>query len=143
MAGVKNPFLSASDWGWEIDPTGLQIALNQLYDRYRVPLFIVENGLGAYDEVEEDGSINDDYRIKYLREHIEAMGEAIEDGVELMGYTPWGCIDLVSASTGEMSKRYGFIYVDKHDDGSGTLERKKKKSFFWYQNLIATNGKEL
>lgn len=143
MSGVKNPFLSASDWGWEIDPTGLQIALNQLYDRYRVPLFIVENGLGAYDKVEEDGSINDDYRIKYLREHIEAMGEAIEDGVELMGYTPWGCIDLVSASTGEMSKRYGFIYVDKHDDGSGTLERKKKKSFDWYKNVIATNGEEL
>ncbi|MFE8699845.1 glycoside hydrolase family 1 protein [Cytobacillus sp. FJAT-54145] len=141
--GVKNPFLKASDWGWEIDPTGLRIALNQLYDRYRVPLFIVENGLGAYDKVEEDGSINDDYRINYLRDHIEAMGEAIEDGVDLMGYTPWGCIDLVSASTGEMSKRYGFIYVDKHDDGSGTLERKKKKSFFWYKNVIATNGKEL
>lgn len=143
MAGVKNPFLKASDWGWEIDPTGLQISLNQLYDRYRVPLFVVENGLGAYDTVEEDGSINDDYRINYLRGHIEAMGEAIEDGVELMGYTPWGCIDLVSASTGEMSKRYGFIYVDKHDDGSGTLERKKKKSFHWYQNVISTNGKEL
>ena len=108
-----------------------------------MPLFIVENGLGAYDTVEEDGSIIDGYRINYLRGHIEAMGEAIEDGVELMGYTPWGCIDLVSASTGEMSKRYGFIYVDKHDDGSGTLERKKKKSFHWYQNVISTNGKEL
>lgn len=143
MSGVKNPFLEASDWGWEIDPIGLQIGLNQLYDRYRVPLFIVENGLGAYDKVEEDGSINDDYRINYLRAHIEAMGEAIEDGVEIMGYTPWGCIDLVSASTGEMSKRYGFIYVDKHDDGSGTLERKKKKSFDWYKNVIATNGKKL
>lgn len=143
MAGVKNPFLKASDWGWEIDPTGLRIALNELYDRYRVPLFIVENGLGAYDKVEEDGSINDDYRINYLREHIEAMGEAIEDGVDLMGYTSWGCIDLVSASTGELSKRYGFIYVDKHDDGSGTLERSKKKSFYWYKNVIATNGQEL
>ena len=143
IGGVKNPFLSASDWGWEIDPTGLRIALNQLYDRYQVPLFIVENGLGAYDKVEEDGSINDDYRIDYLRSHIDAMGEAIEDGVELMGYTPWGCIDLVSASTGEMSKRYGFIYVDKHDDGSGTFDRSKKKSFFWYKNVIATNGQEL
>jgi len=143
FSGVKNPFLEASDWGWEIDPTGLRIALNQLYDRYRVPLFVVENGLGAYDNVEEDGSINDDYRIDYLRKHIEAMGEAIEDGVVLMGYTSWGCIDLVSASTGEMSKRYGFIYVDKHDDGSGTLERQKKKSFYWYKNVIASNGENL
>lgn len=143
IGGVKNPFLSASDWGWEIDPTGLRIGLNQMYDRYQVPLFIVENGLGAYDKVEEDGSINDDYRIDYLRSHIQAMGEAIDDGVELMGYTPWGCIDLVSASSGEMSKRYGFIYVDKHDDGSGTLERSKKKSFHWYKQVIDTNGSEL
>ena len=143
LSGVKNPFLKASDWGWEIDPVGLRIALNELYDRYRVPLFIVENGLGAYDQIEEDGSINDDYRIDYLRSHIEQMGEAIEDGVELMGYTPWGCIDLVSASTGEYSKRYGFIYVDKHDDGSGTMERRKKKSFDWYKNVIATNGEQL
>lgn len=143
FSGVKNPFLQASEWGWEIDPEGLRISLNQLYDRYRVPLFIVENGLGAIDTVEEDGSIKDDYRIDYLREHIQAMGEAIEDGVDLIGYTSWGCIDLVSASTGELSKRYGFIYVDKHDDGSGTLERKKKESFYWYQNVIATNGKEL
>lgn len=143
FSGVKNPFLEASDWGWEIDPIGLRIALNQLYDRYRVPLFVVENGLGAYDNVEEDGSINDDYRIDYLRKHIEAMGEAVEDGVDLMGYTSWGCIDLVSASTGEMSKRYGFIYVDKQDDGSGTLERKKKKSFYWYKNVIASNGQNL
>lgn len=141
--GVKNPFLKASDWGWEIDPEGLRVSLNQLYDRYRVPLFIVENGLGAYDKVEEDGSINDDYRIDYLKSHIAAMGEAIEDGVDLIGYTSWGCIDLVSASTGEFSKRYGFIYVDKHDDGSGTLERSKKKSFHWYKNVIATNGQEL
>ncbi|MGJ7922333.1 glycoside hydrolase family 1 protein [Neobacillus sp. LXY-4] len=143
IGGVKNPFLKASDWGWEIDPEGLRISLNKLHDRYQVPLFVVENGLGAYDNVEEDGSINDDYRIDYLREHIKAMGEAIEDGVELMGYTSWGCIDLVSASTGEFSKRYGFIYVDKHDDGSGTLERKRKKSFYWYQNVIGTNGEQL
>lgn len=143
IGGVKNPFLKASDWGWEIDPIGLRIALNEMYGRYRVPLFVVENGLGAYDQVEEDGSINDDYRIDYLREHIRAMGEAIEDGVELMGYTSWGCIDLVSASTGEMSKRYGYIYVDRHDDGSGTMERKKKKSFYWYKDVIASNGESL
>ncbi|WP_080848612.1 glycoside hydrolase family 1 protein [Cytobacillus gottheilii] len=141
--GVKNPFLQASDWGWEIDPTGLRVILNKLYDRYRVPLFIVENGLGAYDKVEEDGSINDDYRIDYLRSHIKAMAEAIEDGVDLMGFTSWGCIDLVSASTGEFSKRYGFIYVDKHDDGSGTLKRSKKKSFYWYKNVIESNGEKL
>lgn len=143
LQGVKNPYLKASDWGWEIDPIGLRISLNKLYSRYQVPLFIVENGLGAYDEVEEDGSINDDYRIDYLRSHIKQMAEAIEDGVDLMGYTSWGCIDLVSASTGEYSKRYGFIYVDKHDDGSGTLERKKKKSFYWYKDVIASNGEKL
>ncbi|MGJ7911931.1 glycoside hydrolase family 1 protein [Neobacillus sp. LXY-1] len=143
IGGVKNPFLKSSSWGWEIDPTGLRVSLNNLYNRYRVPLFIVENGLGAYDKVETDGSIIDDYRIDYLRDHIEAMGEAIKDGVDLMGYTPWGCIDLVSASTGELSKRYGFIYVDKHDDGSGTLERSRKKSFYWYKDVIATNGETL
>lgn len=144
MAGIKNPFLKASDWGWEIDPTGLRISLNKLYDRYEVPLFVVENGLGAYDEIEEDGTIHDDYRINYLREHMIAMRDAIqEDGVEMIGYTSWGCIDLVSASTGEMSKRYGYIYVDKHDDGSGTLERKKKNSFFWYKDVINTNGEIL
>ncbi|MCM3728103.1 glycoside hydrolase family 1 protein [Neobacillus cucumis] len=143
IGGVKNPFLKASDWGWEIDPEGLRISLNKLYDRYQVPLFIVENGLGAIDKVEADGSINDDYRIDYLRDHIKAIGEAIEDGVNLIGYTPWGCIDLVSASTGEMSKRYGFIYVDKHDDGSGSLGRSKKKSFYWYKDVIATNGEQL
>lgn len=143
IGGIKNPFLKASDWGWEIDPTGLRISLNKLYDRYQIPLFVVENGLGAYDKVEKDGSINDDYRIDYLREHIKAMSEAIEEGVDLIGYTSWGCIDLVSASSGEMSKRYGYIYVDKQDDGSGTLERKKKKSFYWYQEVIATNGENL
>ncbi|PXW86469.1 6-phospho-beta-glucosidase [Streptohalobacillus salinus] len=143
IGGVKNPFLKASDWGWEIDPVGLRIALNELYGRYRKPLMIVENGLGAYDKVEEDGSINDDYRIDYLRAHIAQMKEAVKDGVDLIGYTSWGCIDLVSMSTGQYSKRYGFIYVDKHDDGSGTLERKKKKSFDWYKQVIASNGKEL
>lgn len=143
LSGVKNPHLEASDWGWEIDPVGLRISLKQLYDRYQVPLFVVENGLGAYDKVEEDGTIQDDYRIDYLREHISAIGDAIEDGVDVMGYTSWGCIDLVSASTGEYSKRYGFIYVDKHDDGSGTFERKKKASFDWYKQVIKTNGEEL
>ena len=144
MGGIKNPYLEESDWGWAIDPTGMRVALNYLYDRYQIPLFIVENGLGAFDKVEEDGSINDDYRIDYLRKHIKAMDDAINvDGVDLMGYTPWGCIDLVSASTGEMAKRYGFIYVDKYDDGTGDYSRKEKKSFNWYKKVIASNGTDL
>lgn len=121
----------------------LRITLNYLYDRYQKPLFIVENGLGAKDTIEEDGSILDDYRIDYLRKHIKAMKDAIDDGVDLIGYTTWGCIDLVAASTGEMSKRYGFIYVDKDDQGNGTLERRKKKSFNWYKQVIASNGERL
>lgn len=140
---VKNPYLETSDWGWVIDPKGLRITMNQLYDRYQKPLFIVENGLGAEDHVEDDGSIEDDYRIAYLREHIAAMKEAVADGVPLLGYTAWGCIDLVAASTGEMSKRYGFIYVDKQNDGSGSLKRRKKKSFAWYQRVIESNGELL
>jgi len=140
---VRNPYLKASEWGWQIDPLGLRITCNELHDRYQKPLFIVENGLGAIDKVEEDGSINDDYRIEYLREHVIAMKEAVKDGVDLLGYTPWGCIDLVSASTGEMSKRYGFIYVDKDNAGKGTLKRSKKKSFYWYKKVIATNGEEV
>ena len=141
---VKNPYLKASEWGWQIDPLGLRITLNELYDRYQLPLFISENGLGAKDVVEADGSINDDYRIEYLREHIKAMKAAVEeDGVDLFGYTTWGPIDLVSASTGEMSKRYGFIYVDKDDAGNGTLARSRKKSFWWYKKVIATNGEDL
>lgn len=143
IGGVENPYLESSDWGWQIDPKGLRYTLNYLYDRYEIPLMVVENGLGAKDEVEEDGSINDDYRIDYLRRHIEQMKEAVKDGVDLKAYTPWGCIDLVSASTGEMRKRYGFIYVDKHDDGTGSLERKPKKSFYWYQNVIESNGEDL
>jgi len=144
FTGLKNPYLKASDWGWQIDPVGLRVALNYLYDRYQMPLFIVENGLGAFDKVEADGSINDDYRIDYLRDHIREMEKAInEDGVDLMGYTPWGCIDLVSASTGEMAKRYGFIYVDKQDDGTGTYNRSKKKSFDWYKKVIASQGTDL
>ena len=143
MAGVKNPYLEASDWGWQIDPKGLRWTLNEIYDRYQIPLMVVENGLGAYDEIEPDGTINDDYRIDYLRKHIIQMEEAVKDGVDLMGYTPWGCIDLVSASTGEMAKRYGFIYVEKYDDGTGSLARRKKKSFDWYKKVIATNGEDL
>ncbi|MBR1628748.1 MAG: glycoside hydrolase family 1 protein [Lachnospiraceae bacterium] len=143
IGGAKNPYLEASDWGWQIDPTGLRIALNEIYARYGIPMMVVENGLGAFDKVEKDGSINDDYRIDYLRKHIEAMREAVKDGVDLIGYTPWGCIDLVSASTGEMAKRYGFIFVDKYDDGTGDLSRKKKKSFEWYKKVIETNGEDL
>jgi 6-phospho-beta-glucosidase len=143
MGGIKNPYLEASDWGWQIDPKGLRYILNEIYSRYQIPLMVVENGLGAYDKLEEDGSVNDDYRIDYLRKHIEQMREAVADGVDLMGYTPWGCIDLVSASTGEMAKRYGFIYVDKYDDGTGDLSRRKKKSFDWYKKVIATNGQDL
>ena len=140
---VKNPYLEESEWGWAIDPKGLRWYLNELYDRYQIPLMIVENGLGAVDEVEEDGSIHDGYRINYLRSHIEQMAEAIEDGVDLIGYTWWGPIDLVSAGTGEMKKRYGFIYVDKDNDGNGTLARSRKDSFFWYKKVIATNGEDL
>ena len=143
MDAVKNPYLKASDWGWAIDPVGLRITMNSLYDRYQKPLFIVENGLGAVDKVEADGSIHDTYRIDYLRRHIEAVKQAVSDGVDLMGYIAWSGIDLVSASTGEMSKRYGFVYVDKQDDGTGTLARSKKDSFYWYQRVIRSNGADL
>jgi 6-phospho-beta-glucosidase len=143
VGGLKNPYLKASDWGWQIDPKGLRYTLNELYDRYEIPLMVVENGLGAYDKIEEDGTINDGYRIDYLREHIKEMKLAVEDGVDLMGYTPWGCIDLVSASTGEMAKRYGFIFVEKYDDGTGSLARRKKRSFDWYKKVIASNGEDL
>ncbi len=143
MGGLMNPYLKASEWGWQIDPKGMRIILNQLYDRYQKPLFIVENGLGAIDTVNADDSINDDYRIDYLRDHLQQVAEGIADGVELMGYTTWGPIDLVSASTGEMKKRYGFIYVDKDNEGQGTGRRLRKKSFYWYKDVIATNGNEL
>ncbi len=143
MNSLKNPYLEALDWGWKIDPVGLRIALNDMYDRYQLPIFIVENGLGAYDKVEEDGSIHDDYRIDYLRKHIEQMKEAVGDGVDLMGYLSWAPIDLVSMSTSEMSKRYGFVYVDKDDEGDGTLERSRKDSFFWYKKVIESNSENL
>lgn len=141
--GAKNPYLPSSEWGWQIDAKGLRYALNEIYERYHLPIMIVENGLGAKDVVEEDGSIHDPYRIAYLKAHIEQLKEALHDGVDVMGYTPWGCIDLVSASTGEMAKRYGMIYVDKNDDGTGTLKRMRKDSFYWYKHVIETNGAEL
>ena len=144
IAGVDNPYLPATEWGWQIDPKGLRIVMNQLYDRYGLPLFIAENGLGARDTLVpgKDGeqTVNDAYRIEYLRAHLQQVAEAIADGIEVLGYTVWGCIDLVSASSGEMRKRYGLIYVDRNDDGSGTLRRWRKQSFFWYQSVIHTNG---
>ncbi|MCS0184246.1 6-phospho-beta-glucosidase [Vibrio alginolyticus] len=140
---VPNPYLEKSQWGWLIDPKGLRVLLNFLHDRYQKPLFVVENSLGARDEIDENGEIQDDYRIAYLNDHLVQAHEAILDGVELMGFTSWGPIDLVANSTAEMSKRYGFIYVDRHDDGQGTLERKRKKSFFWYQDVIRTSGGSL
>ncbi|MRT12152.1 6-phospho-beta-glucosidase [Enterobacteriaceae bacterium RIT711] len=143
VKSLKNPHIQASEWGWGIDPLGLRITMNMMYDRYQKPLFLVENGLGAKDEINEQGEINDDYRISYLREHIKAMADAIGDGIPVIGYTSWGCIDLVSASTGEMSKRYGFVYVDRDDQGNGTLARTRKKSFYWYKKVIASNGSDL
>ena len=141
---IKNPYLKTSDWGWQMDGMGLRIALNTLWERYQKPMFIAENGLGAVDNIESDGTINDEYRIDYLREHIVNMEKAItEDGVELLGYTPWGCIDLISLGTGEMKKRYGFIYVDRNNDGSGTLKRLKKKSFYWYKKVIESDATDL
>ena len=141
--GVRNPYLTYSDWGWALDSQGLRYYLEVVYDRYELPLMVVENGLGAFDTVEEDGSIHDDYRIDYYRAHIKEMDKAIEEDIDLIGYTTWGCIDLVSAGTGEMRKRYGFIYVDKHDDGTGTMKRSKKDSFYWYKKVIESNGEDL
>ncbi|MGG6313091.1 glycoside hydrolase family 1 protein [Paenibacillus macerans] len=147
FGGVPNPYLKSSEWGWQIDPQGLRYVLNTFYDRYQKPLFIVENGLGAVDQLITDDrgekTVFDDYRIEYLKQHLIQVAEAIEDGVELIGYTVWGCIDIVSASTAEMKKRYGLIYVDRNDDGSGTLERYRKKSFYWYKDVIESNGQSL
>lgn len=141
---VRNPYIESSDWGWPIDPVGLRYILNTVYQRYNVPLFIVENGFGAYDQLDENNFIKDDYRIDYLSKHIEQMELAIvEDGVDVIGYTPWGIIDIVSFGSGEMEKRYGMIYVDKDNKGEGTLKRSKKMSFDWYKNVIATNGADL
>ncbi|WP_336657687.1 6-phospho-beta-glucosidase [Leclercia adecarboxylata] len=143
LSMVPNPHLASSEWGWQIDPVGLRTLLNVLWDRYQKPLFIVENGLGAKDKPDADGMVQDDYRISYLNDHLVQVREAIEDGVEVMGYTSWGPIDLVSASRAELSKRYGFIYVDRDDSGAGSLARSRKKSFYWYQEVIATHGASL
>ena len=138
--GAKNPYVTQSEWGWSMDPDGLRYILNEISDRYEIPIMIVENGLGAKDNLEEDKSIHDQYRIDYMKQHVEAMNQAITDGVNVIGYTPWGIIDLVSASTGEMRKRYGVIYVDMDDEGKGTMNRYKKDSFAWYQECIKNNG---
>ena len=143
ILGVKNPYLKASDWGWQIDPVGLRYSLIELYDRYKIPLMVVENGMGAKDVVEEDGSIHDKYRIDYFKAHLTEMKKAIDEGVEMLGYTSWAPIDLVSAGTNQMSKRYGFIYVDADDYGNGTYNRSRKDSFYWYQDVIKTNGETL
>jgi 6-phospho-beta-glucosidase len=143
FGSIANPYLAKSEWGWTIDPKGMRITANQLHDRYQKPLFVVENGYGANDIPDANGEINDDYRIDYLKRHIAEMGEAIEDGVNIIGYTSWGPIDIVSASTGEMKKRYGYIYVDRDNEGNGTLKRSKKKSFAWYQKVISSNGVDL
>ncbi len=142
VTSVINPYVEKSEWGWLIDPDGLRIALGKLYERYEKPLFIVENGLGAIDTIEEDG-IHDTYRIDYLARHVDAMKQAVElDGVDLMGYTPWGILDCVSAGTGEMEKRYGMIYVDQNNNGTGSLERRRKDSLAWYGEVIAKERKE-
>lgn len=142
ITGYHNPYLPTSEWGWQIDPIGLNITLHEIYDRYQIPIMVVENGLGADDQF-IDGSIHDDYRIEYMREHILQMKKAIEEGVNLIGYTAWGCIDLVSAGTGEMKKRYGFVYVDRDNEGKGSYQRYRKDSFYWYQKVIETNGEIL
>ncbi|MEK5335457.1 glycoside hydrolase family 1 protein [Bacillus sp. FSL M8-0166] len=140
---IKNEHLELSQWDWPIDPMGLRISLIKLYDRYQKPLFVCENGLGARDTLTQDGKVHDEYRIDYLKKHIEQMKEAVKEGVDLMGYTPWGCIDLISCGTSQMTKRYGLIYVDQDDLGNGTLNRYRKDSFFWYKNVIASNGENL
>ncbi|ERK29384.1 family 1 glycosylhydrolase [Clostridium intestinale] len=141
--GTPNPYIGTTPWGWQIDPLGLRYTLNELYDRYQIPLFVVENGLGQIDIPDENGKIHDDYRIEYVKDHVKAMKEAIKDGVNIMGYTYWGPIDIISAGTGEMKKRYGFIYVDRDNEGNGTMKRSKKDSFDWYANLIKTNARDL
>lgn len=142
ISGAKNPYLEVTEWNWQIDPQGLRFSLIDIYDRYRRPLWIVENGVGAVDKF-EDGTVHDPYRVEYFRQHITEIGRAISDGVDLMGYAPWGCVDIVSMSSCQMSKRYGFVYVDADDEGNGTYDRFRKQSFYWYQRVIATNGAEL
>lgn len=140
---MNNPYLETSDFGWQIDPTALRISLNELRDRFHLPIFIAENGLGAFETLGEDKTVHDGYRIDYLRSHIQAIRDAIDDGVDVFGYTPWGWIDLVSCSLVSMSKRYGFVYVDADDEGNGTYERYRKDSFYWYKKVIESNGEDL
>ena len=142
-SGVNNPYLEQTEWNAMIDPVGLRIALNDIYDRYHLPMMIVENGIGVSEELTSEGMVHDQYRIDYLQKHIIEMEKALEDGVDLFGYTIWSAVDIVSASTGEMKKRYGLIFVDKYDDGTGTLKRYKKDSFYWYKELIESNGANL
>ena len=143
MGGIKNPYLTETEWNWPIDPVGLRTTLLKVYDRYRVPVMITENGIGCVDQLEADETVHDDYRIAYLRDHLNEMRKAVDDGVDLIGYMAWGCLDLVSVSTGEMKKRYGFIYVDRDDEGNGSYRRIKKDSFAWYRKVIASNGTDL
>jgi 6-phospho-beta-glucosidase len=143
VRNLENPYIAKTDWGWGIDPMGLRITLNDMHDRYNLPIFIVENGLGAHDVLTADNRIHDSYRIDYLRAHIKAIRDAIGDGVSIMGYTPWGCIDLVSCGDCQMSKRYGFVYVDADDTGNGSYNRYPKDSFYWYKQVIASNGNVL
>ena len=143
MGGIKNPYLKETAWDWPIDPVGLRYTLNKVYDRYHCPIMITENGIGCIDEISDDFKIHDTYRINYLKDHIIEMEKAINDGVDLIGYMMWGCIDLISVSTGQMSKRYGFIYVDVDDQGKGSFKRYKKDSYYWYQKVISSNGKDL
>ena len=143
MTAIKNPHIPSSDWGWQIDPIGLRVSLVDLYDRYRKPLFIVENGIGLDENLNENGTIEDDFRMEYIEDHLKYVHEAILDGVDVMGYLYWGPIDIVSAGTGEMKKRYGFVYVDRFNDGHGTLERKIKQSYYKYKEIIETNGENL
>lgn len=143
VRNLENPLIPRTDWGWGIDPNGLRIALNELNFRYNLPIFIVENGFASREELTADNKVHDDYRIKYLSEHINAIADSIADGVEVMGYTPWGCIDLVSCGDAQMTKRYGFVYVDADDEGNGTYDRYRKDSFYWYKKVIETNGEDL
>lgn len=144
LDGGRNPFLEATDWGWQIDPLGLRISLNLIYDRYQIPLFISENGMGAIDEPDENGYVEDDYRIDYLRKHVKAVKDAVEiDFVDCFGYAWWGPLDIVSAGTGEMRKRYGFVYIDVDDDGKGSFKRTRKKSFFYYHDVIESDAEKI
>ena len=143
FGAYKNPYLSTNEWGWTVDAKGLRYTLNHVYQMYGKPIFIIENGSGFYEKIDENGSLVDPYRVAFFKEHIEQLRYAVEDGVEVLGYVMWGPIDIVSSGTGQMAKRYGFIYVDQDDFGNGTMKRYKKDSFYWYKKVIATNGEDL